>query len=302
MITVCTWFWRQPEARTQYDPIHVLIWADMIRRNLTIPHRLAVVTDEPLKIDGVEIIAPPRDFDGIRISTWPEHRPQCLRRLSMFRPDAAGIFGDEIFCTDLDLVVCKSLDPLLNDPGDFRMAVGTAPGRPYNGSAIYLRAGTRPEVFKRFTPERAEKAGKLFVGSDQAWISHILGPDEATWGEADGLVYHGLGMSPETQPRVIFYPGPEKPWMRGHDPKVANNYRRNPAGRCLILGYSKRVWRDLALALDKGPYDAVIASPEAAEHWPGKLLAVASDDWEAARLARMHGFDDVMWCGKTEVE
>src|SRR5688572_28605410 len=113
----------------------------MIRRYLTIAHRLAVVTDEPLDIPGVEIIRPPHDFTDIRIPSWPEHRPQCLRRLSMFRPDAAEIFGEEIACFDLDLVVSGPLDPLFHGAAEFRMAIGTAPNRPYNGSLLYLRAG-----------------------------------------------------------------------------------------------------------------------------------------------------------------
>lgn len=300
MLTVLSWWWKQPEGRTSYTELHVAVWADMVRRNLSIPHRMAVVTDEPLSLPGVDIIRPPRDFDRVRIPTWPESRPQCLRRLTMFRPDAGEIFGEEILCLDLDCVVGASLDSMLERAGDFRMAVGTAPGRPYNGSALYLAAGARPQVYERFTPQGAAEAGKRFVGSDQAWIAHCLGPDEATWGEDDGLVYHGLSRRPDTVPRIMFYPGAEKPWARTSDPWVTRHYRRTTQGRCLILGYDETLWEDVAAALDSGPYDAVIASPEAAEHWRGPILAVASDNFEAARLAHLHGFDDVTWCGVKE--
>jgi hypothetical protein len=297
VLSVITWYWHQPGGRTRYQPLHVAIWRDMIERNLSIPHRLACVTDEPIQIEGVEIISPPRDFEEVRLPTWPEHRPQCLRRLSMFGPDAGEVFGEEILCTDLDLVVGAPLDPMLGGAADFRMAVGTAPGRPYNGSLLYLRAGARRQVYDEFTPGRAAEAGRRFVGSDQAWIAQCLGPNEATWGEADGLVYHGLPRSPDTERRIMFFPGAEKPWMRVRDPWVERHYRRSPQGRCLILGYDSNLWRDVERALDDGPYDAVIASPEAAEHWTGEILAVARDNAEAARLARMHGFDDVTWCG-----
>ena len=302
MLTVLTWYWRQPGVRTAYEPFHVAIWADMIRRHLTVPHRLAVVTNEPLEIEGVDIIAPPTDFEAIRIPSWPEHRPQCLRRLVMFRRDAGEIFGDEILCTDLDLVVGASLDPLLGGADEFRMAIGTAPGRPYNGSLLYLRCGTRSEVYERFTPEGAAEAGQSYVGSDQAWIAHCLGPNEATWGEADGLVYHGLPRQPDTVRRIEFYPGQTKPWHERNDPWVRRHYRRSPQGQCLVLGYDETLWSDVDAALQNGPYDAVIASPEAAEHWPGQILAVARDNAEAARLAHIHGFDDVTWCGVTEKE
>jgi hypothetical protein len=270
----------------------------MIARNLTVPHRLAVVTNEDIRIDGLEVIRPPSDFENVRIPSWPEHRPQCLRRLSMFRPDAGEIFGDEILCTDLDAVVGASLDPLVVRAGDFRIAVGTAPNRPYNGSAIYLRSGARPKVYTTFSAAGAIEAGRKFIGSDQAWIAQCLGPNEATWGEDDGLVYHGLGRKPESVRRIMFFPGSQKPWDRTNDLWVGRHYRRSPQGRCLILGYGSSLWRDAERAMDRGKYDAVIASPEAAEHWPGKILAIARDDNEADRLAHMHGFDDVTWCGR----
>lgn len=299
MLQVLTWFWHQPEGRTRYEPIHVAVWADMVRRHLSLPHRLAVVTDEDLNLPGVDIIRPPRDFEDVRIPSWPGHRPQCLRRLSMFRPDAGEIFGDEILCTDLDLVVGASLDPLFDGTRDFRMAVGTAPARPYNGSLLYLRAGARPQVYTEFTPERAAEASRRFLGSDQAWLAQCLGPNEATWGEADGVLFQGLGYSPGTTKRVMFFPGSSKPWV-SNDPWVRQHYRRSPQGRCLMLGYAPSLWREVERALDQGKYDAVIASPEAAEHWPGQILAVARDNREADRLAYMHGFDDVTWCGKAK--
>jgi hypothetical protein len=270
----------------------------MIARNLTVPHRLAVVTNEDIRIDGLEVIRPPSDFEDVRIPSWPEHRPQCLRRLSMFRPDAGEIFGDEILCTDLDAVVGASLDPLVLRAGDFRIAVGTAKDRPYNGSLLYLAAGSRPKVYASFTAKRAVEAGRRFVGSDQAWIAHCLGPNEATWGEADGVVYHGVGRKSDAPKRIMFFPGTLKPWERTNDPWVGQHYRRSPRGRCLILGYAGSLWRDVERALEHGPYDAVIASPEAAEHWRGEVLAVARDNDDANRLAHMHGFDDVAWCGR----
>lgn len=300
MLTVLTWYWHQPGGRTSYEPLHVAIWRDMIRRNLTVPHRLACVTNEKLGIEGLETIAPPADFEDVRIPTWPAHRPQCLRRISMFRRDAGEIFGEEILCTDLDLVVGASLDPLFDGTADFRMAHGTAPGRPYNGSLLYLRAGARPQVYESFTPAGAAEAGRRFTGSDQAWIAHCLGPDEATWGEADGVVFHGAPRRAGSERRIMFFPGNAKPWHTTANPWVAANYRRSPQGRCLVLGYEEGLWSDVERALDHGPYDAVIASPEAAEHWPGEILAVARDNGHAARLAHMHGFDDVTWCGVNE--
>lgn len=222
MITVLSWYW----SGGVYRPEHVNILAAMVRRNCSLEHRFACVTDTPEGIDpGIAIIQPPRDFEAVRIPTWKEgKRPQCFRRLAMFRPDAAEIFGERIVCMDLDCVVGASLDPLFDVPEDFRICAGTAPGRPYNGSMMILTAGSRPQVYTDFTPERAVEAGQRYLGSDQAWLAHIV-PGEATWGEADGVTFLGLGRSPETVRRVQFYAGSKKPWHRLHDPWVRENYR-----------------------------------------------------------------------------
>lgn len=302
MINVLTWYWRQPGGRTQYSDLHIHVWADMVRRNLSLPHRIACVTNEDISVPGVEAIRPPREFEDFRIPSWPEHRPQCLRRLVMFRPDAAKWFGERFACMDLDCVIGGSLDPIIGCDDDFRMAVGTAQGRPYNGSLIVMSAGARPQVYERFTIAGAISAGREFVGSDQAWIAYCLGPNERTFGAEDGLTYHGLPRSPETVRRVMFYPGNTKPWMRERDPWVLENYRREPSGRCLVLGYGESLWDDAARALASGPFDAVIASPEAAEHWPGEILAIARDDDHGANLARMYGFESAVMCGSTERE
>lgn len=298
-LTVLTWFWTQPGGRNRYEPGHIAIWAAMVSRHLSIPHRLACVTDEPLDLPShIEIIRPPEDFRNVRIPSWPEAKPQCLRRLSMFRPDAAAIFGERFVCMDLDAVIAGPLDPLFSGGEDFRICNGTAVGRPYNGSMLLLKAGARPSVFSEFSPGAAALAGRKYVGSDQAWIAAKL-PGEATWGEEDGVVFHGLARSADTVPRVMFYPGATKPWMRGHDTWVLEHYRGSGDGKCLILGYGETLWADVAATLDDGPYDTVIASPEAAEHWPGRITVIARDDWEAATLARMFGFGEATWCGRS---
>lgn len=74
------------------------------------------------------------------------------------------------------------------------------------------------------------------------------------------------------------------------------------SGRCLILGYAHTVWDEAAQALDGGPFEAVIASPEAAEHWPGDVLYVAHDDFQADRVARSIGFAEIVWCGRSEIQ
>lgn len=298
MITVLSWFWNQPGGRVTYKPEHILIWADMVRRHLSQPARIACVTDEEIDLPGIEIIRPPQEFRDVSLPTWPIHRPQCLRRLVMFRADAAQWFGERFVCMDLDCVIGDQLDLLFDWSVGFRIANGTASGRPYNGSLMQITAGARTKVYDDFTAAGAIEAGSKFTGSDQAWLAHCLGPDEATWGDADGVHFQGLARTSER--RIKFFAGNDKPWMRLHDPWVRENYRRSPRGRCLILGYDSTVWKEAEKALKTGSFDGVIASPEAAEHWPGPLVAVARDNPEAAQLARMHGFEDLTWCGVKE--
>lgn len=295
MITILSWWWAQPGGRTAYTAAHVGIWASMVRRHLAMPHRIAVVTNEALDIPGVEVIRPPREFEDVRIPTWQDHRPQCLRRLVMFRPDAAKIFGERFLCMDLDVVISGPLDPLLTDH-DFRIMKGTAPGRPYNGSLMMLRAGARPQVYEQFTPEGAAEAGRRFLGSDQAWISHVLGPNEAVWDEADGVDW----WKPGTSAPLLFFPGSTKPWEAiRNDPHVAEHYRRDGAGRGLILGRGRTVWDDAEAAIDKHQFDGVVALHEAARHWPGPVDALADDEAHALELAAMLGLSDNVFCGRS---
>lgn len=222
MITVLTWYWRQPNGRASFLPEHVNRWAQMVRKNLDMPHRIACVTDHYEGLDSsIEIIEPPRDFENVRIPTWNEKKPQCLRRISMFAPDAGKTFGDRFVCMDMDCVVTGSLDPLFDVTDDFKMMIGTAPKqRPYNGSMLLMSAGARPQVYTEFTPERATMAGKHFLGSDQAWIAFSLGWGEKTWDERDGAVWFSprYSMQPPSC-RIMFFPGHVKPWnVDGHRP------------------------------------------------------------------------------------
>lgn len=215
MITVLSWYWHQPVGRAEYTPDTVNRWASMVRRNLKMPHRIACVTDQPEGIDSsVAIIPPPRDFEHVRVPSWNEKKPQCLRRLSMFSPNAGRIFGDRFVCMDLDVVIGDDLTPLFNVKDDFRMMIGTEPRlRPYNGSMVMMTAGARPQVYTDFTPDRATAASRHFLGSDQAWIAFSLGWGEKTWSEKDGALWFSPRYAFQMPKcRLMFFPGLPKPW------------------------------------------------------------------------------------------
>lgn len=301
MITVLCWFWRQPGGRAQYTAFHVNIWAAMVRRHLAMPHRIACVTDLTEGLDpSIEIITPPRDFEDWRIPSWGPDKPQCLRRIAMFAPNAAKTFGDRFVCMDLDSVISGPLDPLFETEAGFKIFNGTGGGRFYNGSMMMIRAGARPEVYERFTLEGAIEAGRHHVGSDQAWIAHCLGADEETWGDADGVHWwKSRNGRSGAETRVMFFPGGTKPWTEDH-PYIRQHYRGDDARRCLILGYAPTVWEEAESALKSGEFDVVIASPEAAAQWPGEVFATVTSDRDADDLAAMHGFREVVVCGRSE--
>lgn len=274
----------------------------MVRRHISMPHRIACITDMPAGIDrDIKIIKPPRDFEDVRIPTWGSHMPQCLRRIALFRPEAARIFGKRFVSMDLDCIISDSLDPLFDRQDDFVMYRGTTRNRPYNGSMVMMTAGARPKVYTDFTAEGAVRAGQQYLGSDQAWISHILGGGEKVWDASDG-VHAWESQWNVGEPRITFFLMKDKPWdfVAAADPFAVKHYRGDIKGRCLVLGYHRTVWKDAERALARGKYDAVIASPEAAAHWPRPVDMIAHSDDQALTFANMMGYrpNKIVFCGK----
>lgn len=227
MITVVSWLWSQPGGRVRYKPEHVWIWADMVSRNLAMKHRLVCVTTETDLPPSVERIDPPGEFEEVN-PTWGPSKPNCFRRLVMFRRDAGKMFGRRFVSMDLDCVVGGPLDPLFDRPEDLVLFKGTSESRPYNGSLMLMTAGCRPQVYEDFDQAGADASGALFHGSDQAWLAHKLGWGEATWDEDDGVWHFAswLRHCKKVQPRVLFFPGKRKPWeMAPVFPFIRNNYR-----------------------------------------------------------------------------
>lgn len=306
MLKILTWLWKKPGSRTNYTAAHVNIWAAMVSKHLTIPHTIACVTDMPEGIDPyIEIITPPGEFVGLETPSWKGNKPNCFRRLSMFRPDAAKIFGDRFVCMDLDCVIAENINSLFENDEDFMMYKGTSFDRPYNGSMMMIRAGARPQVYLDFNEENAIKSGQKYVGSDQAWISFCLGPNEKTWSLEDGVCWWGNQYNPLIPKlRIMFFPGQIKPWeavIYKTDKWITENYKGNRKEKtCLILGYNKSVWSELSEALEEDSFDNCIICPEVKSHWPFSYLDIASSDEQAITLAKMHGYSQVVFCGASD--
>lgn len=194
----------------------------MVRRHYAHPHRFLCVSNLPGMPFGCGI---KRVYDGEDFSDIPSPHgvgnPSCYRRLRMFRPDIGEVFGPRFVSLDLDVVITGDITPLVHRSEDIVLLKDSGKHGGYNGSMVLMTAGSRPDVWTRFngmtSPQQALLAGRF--GSDQGWISHVLGDNEATWTAADGvysfkneLVRKGGDLPPDA--RVVVCHGADvKPWL-----------------------------------------------------------------------------------------
>jgi hypothetical protein len=156
-----------------------------------------------------------------------------------------------------------------------------------------LTAGARPQVYEKFSPAGAEEASRRFVGSDQAWLAHVLGRGEATFRPDQGVTRWGQA----NKGAIMFFPGHVKPWDAIGDPWVGEHYRLTSGRSGLVLGRKRHVWDEAKAALEEQDFDGVIAFTQTAAHWPEPVDAIADNLPHAQALARMLGFDNLRLCG-----
>jgi hypothetical protein len=211
MITVLLWKWRQKNYRSKFTAENVNIMTRMIGRNLDLPHRFLCITDDP---DGVECETYPLwNEPNIHL---PDGRPNCYRRLKVFGEFGKEL-GDRLLSIDLDTVITKNITPLIDRPEDFVIWGDTAKNTLYNGGFWLMTPGTRSKVWNKFDPMAPKITRSLgIVGSDQAWVSHILGPGEAMWSTKDGVYSYRnhlrsglLPLPPDA--RIVFLHGAHDP-------------------------------------------------------------------------------------------
>lgn len=215
VITVVSWLWPGPWS---YAAAHVNQLAAMVRRWYPDPMRFVCVTNMRGGFDShVELVVDREDFKDTP-SPHGAAYPSCYRRLRLFAPDAWKEFGERIVSIDLDCVITGDLRFVWNRPEDF--VIWRDPGNrtPYCASMLMLRAGSRSRVWSDFDPLRSPQAAKAAgrTGSDQGWIAHCLGPNEATWKAADGVLSYRMdGLRRNFLPagaRAVFFHGRPKAW------------------------------------------------------------------------------------------
>lgn len=222
MINICFFYWDDPNAKHRgtysFGPKHVNKLAINLHKNLTIPHEVVCITDNP---DGI-------DTDQCRIiPIWNEFRDigRCFVRLGLYSNEMRRVIGPRIANIDLDVAILGNIDHVFGRTEPFVGYTDTKNPTCYSGCLYIMDAGAKQQVynsFKRlynFVPDGVDKREYFqqrynrfspFVGSDQSWQTEILGEGLPRIGQKDKVwdywtVEH-LPDAPEDA-RIIFTNG-----------------------------------------------------------------------------------------------
>jgi hypothetical protein len=227
-IRIVTSLWRDtgvgyqlPKA-VSYTLDHVRIMRNMLQRNMKAPYEFVLLTDDPKSAEGLE---------GVRvIRLWDKYRSLggCYNRLYLFSKDMHDVIGPRFVHVDLDAVIVRDVTDVFRrrDPFAIHRYQPLHPGRPdniqqgYNGGMIMMDAGAREEVWARFNqdPDKAlavlekERGARRVVGTDQAWIRHVLGKGETTLGPEHGIYeYRDVKDVLPADAKMVFFAGKRDP-------------------------------------------------------------------------------------------
>ncbi len=225
MITLLAMKWRRqsvghqlPSAIEEYTADHVNHWCRMLRANLTIPHRLICITDDP---GGVH--------ECPTMPMWSlEDAGGCFHRLRLFDTNSlpaevSAAIGDRFGWLDLDCVVTGNVDHIFDRTEPVVMNArqhASKPAQLFNGALCLLDRNAAPEVWRSYAAARREAAAYAarlneagyMVGSDQLWIS-LMAPWAATVGYQDGIREAGLlrRKPPDKDARLVLFSGARDP-------------------------------------------------------------------------------------------
>jgi hypothetical protein len=235
VLTFVTFKWKpRTTYRSIFGPEQVRVLKRMITRHYHKPFRFVCVTDDNTGMAGIETFPLWSDYAEIPNPNG-SHNPSCYRRLKMFAPEAREWFGERVVVMDLDTVIVGDITELFDDPAEFKIwGESDFPSTQWmNGSLWMLKTGSRPQVWSRFNPRTSPREAKLAGarGSDQGWMSYVLGKGEATWGRQDGVFsfrkhIEPIGRLPK-EAKIVCFHGHTDPWSpRAHEhPWIQEHYR-----------------------------------------------------------------------------
>jgi hypothetical protein len=256
-LTVTCFYWSDPERRRDYsfNPGHVVILRDMVKRHLTVPHRFVCVTNEEIEF---------RDYWGIETIplNMEKHVPGTVfARLWMRSPEfnqvlwekfGGGVHPEDgsipqfrIFNLDLDVVIVGSIDPIVDRDEESvfwrnpNYDSGGASRAFYQTSVQLFTAGSHPELWNDFDVNETTKwVNRRFGGAEQAWVSERLSWTEPFWDDKNGI--YGAGRLFNGKPdsgiqtelpenaRIVSFPGnrmPDQPEVQEMHPWISEHYK-----------------------------------------------------------------------------
>lgn len=222
-LKVVCWKWAPPAGyRSTFTHVQVNTLLSMVGRHYHKPFEFVCITDDPRGISSDVRIVPLAEVEQFAHLPSPHGgvNPACYRRLVMYSDKAREIIGERFVAVDLDVVIVDDITPVWDRPGvDFMIWGETLRRTPYNGSMQMMTAGARRQVYDRFDPNTSPMLARKakFDGSDQAWISYVLGPHEKRWTMQDGVFSFRLHVRPNAGKipkgaRIIFFEGQVDPW------------------------------------------------------------------------------------------
>ncbi len=237
MLKVVCWKWKpnNPEFRSTFNARSVNTLHSMVRRHYHKPFEMVCFTDDSEGIDSHIRTIPVWDTYAELVSPLGDGYPSCYRRLLAFRSDMEQIVGGRFVSMDLDCVITGDITPLWDRQEDFIIWHAETRNTPYNGSMWMMDPGAREIVYDLFDPLLSPALTRELdlCGSDQAWIAHVLGPDEATWGKDDGIYVWRKHLKNRmwnlpADARIVFFQGKEDPWDQSaidKAPWILEHYR-----------------------------------------------------------------------------
>jgi hypothetical protein len=233
VITVVCWLWTPlTRYRSQFGQTHVNTLFRMVARHYAKPFDFVCITDRQGGfLPGVRTVPIWSDHADLRSLHGPL-QPSCYRRLRIFDPAVAATIAKRFVSIDLDVVITGDLTPLFEREEDFVIWAWPFKNTIYNGTMWMMNYDARPQVWTEFDPVKSPSAAREagFAGSDQAWLNYILGPNEATWTDKDGVhafrTFRNIGRLPKGA-RLVSFHGLRKPWdedVRQTHPWVLDHY------------------------------------------------------------------------------
>ncbi len=222
MLTIVCHKWKRAGYRSHFKAEHVNTLYKMIQKHTTLDFQMVCFTDEP---KGIICDTRPglKEFTRIPSPMANKKNPSCFRRLPIYKKSMGEYLGaTRIVQIDIDVVITGNIDNILDRKEDFIIWGDTARSTPYNGSLVNMIPGARERVYTEFDPQtsirKIQKSG--FIGSDQAWVGVVLGPNEAKYTEKDGVYsfrnYFQMNRPERTKlphdAKIVVFHGNIDPW------------------------------------------------------------------------------------------